>query len=110
MRKFIEDYGSVLIIIMITIFALAAVPYVTETLNGSNMFKILDGVYDTIDIETVKIKGELRIDGVVYKYEEGMSWQEWINSSYNTAGYTIIYDPCTCKELVGNVDITLVNE
>lgn len=29
------------------------------------------------------------IDGTAYQAEEGMTWQEWVNSSYNTYGCTI---------------------
>ena len=29
------------------------------------------------------------IDGTTYQAEEGMTWQEWVNSSYNTYGCTI---------------------
>ena len=28
-----------------------------------------------------------QIDGVVYEAEEGMTWEEWCDSEYNTAGY-----------------------
>ena len=30
------------------------------------------------------------VDGIEYQTEEGMTWKEWCNSEYNTAGF--IYD------------------
>ena len=32
------------------------------------------------------------IDGVSYQAEEGMTWDEWVSSSYNTDNYGVIYD------------------
>lgn len=31
------------------------------------------------------------INGTSYQAEEGMTWGEWVASSYNTAGYQIVY-------------------
>jgi hypothetical protein len=30
------------------------------------------------------------IDGIEYQYEEGMTWEKWVNSDYNIDGYIII--------------------
>ena len=32
------------------------------------------------------------IAGTSYQAEEGMTWGEWVASSYNTAGYQIVYN------------------
>ena len=37
----------------------------------------------------------LTIDGVEYQYEEGMTWEEWVNSEYNIDGYIIIEEQST---------------
>ena len=34
----------------------------------------------------------LIIAGVSYQYSNGMTWGEWINSSYNTGGYSYVYE------------------
>lgn len=32
------------------------------------------------------------IQGTSYQAESGMTWGEWVNSSYNTAGFRVLYD------------------
>lgn len=32
------------------------------------------------------------IDGTTYQAEEGMTWEQWCNSSYNTDGYYVRED------------------
>ena len=46
-----------------------------------------DGTGTTIPNNGVKA---INIDGVSYGYDDGMTWGEWINSSYNT--YNFIYE------------------
>lgn len=36
-----------------------------------------------------------KIDGVSYQADEGMTWSEWCDSSYNTGGYYVRYDNIT---------------
>ena len=31
------------------------------------------------------------VDGIEYQAEEGMTWEEWANSSYNTGGFIFYY-------------------
>lgn len=63
--------------------------------------------YGTITVTTVYDSGSnptVVLDGVTYEFEEGMTWTQWCNSSYNTGGWYIrngevyngskwIYDP-----------------
>ena len=46
-----------------------------------------DGTGTTIPNNGVKA---IKIDGVSYGYDDGMTWGEWVNSSYNT--YNFIYE------------------
>lgn len=34
---------------------------------------------------------EFTIDNTTYDAEEGMTWDEWVESEYNTGGYNIYY-------------------
>lgn len=51
---------------------------------------------------------DVSIDGVVYKYEEGMTWGEWVDSIYNTRGFVnnndLIYTDDLTYALVYEVD------
>ena len=46
-----------------------------------------DKCYVYFDKEAPKIS--FTIDGTVYNAEEGMLWNEWVNSIYNTSGFNI---------------------
>lgn len=35
------------------------------------------------------------IDGVTYQAEPGMTWEEWVNSKYNTDGYLVLNTAAT---------------
>ena len=49
-----------------------------------------DGTGTTIPNNGVKV---LIIDGNRYDYDEGMTWKEWVNSSYNTNNYFNLESP-----------------
>ena len=58
------------------------------TYNGTNYFVggcegsvTVKGKDTNVQLETVKI------DGAEFNYVPGMTWEEWTNSEYNTAGY-----------------------
>lgn len=38
---------------------------------------------------TIEGKINFTINGITYKAKEGSTWEEWVNSKYNTLGYTI---------------------
>lgn len=48
------------------------------------------------------------IDGVAYKYEEGMTWRDWVDSIYDTRGFVnnndLIYTDDLMYALVYEVD------
>lgn len=46
------------------------------------------------------------IDGVQYQAEEGMTWEEWINSEYNANNLIYINDIGICKTSDGNGQLT----
>lgn len=112
MRDLLDEFGSTIIVVFCTVMALIAIPYFKTALEDTAKNTIIIEDKDYIDDSNAsKEKIEFTIDGVNYLYEEGMSWQEWINSSYNTGGYTILYSPCSCKDLLGkNTAKTLINE
>lgn len=45
------------------------------------------------------------IEGVPYQAEEGMTWEEWVNSEYNTAGYYINNGKVIPGDSGGHVDL-----
>ena len=51
---------------------------------------------------------DVTIDGVAYKYEEGMTWGEWVDSIYDTRGFVnnndLIYTDDLMYALVYEVD------
>ena len=49
-----------------------------------------DGSGTTIPNNGVKV---LMIDGTEYDYDEGMTWKEWVNSSYNISSYFNLESP-----------------
>ena len=73
----------------------AIVHYVNE--NGGFAYtgiKNPQGIRPVIEFSKNALidKNELKnfyIDNTLYKYEEGMTWEEWIDSEYNTGGYVI---------------------
>ena len=59
------------------------------------------------------------IDGTAYQAEEGMTWQEWVNSSYNTDGYYVLgniingtgeHDGTVENGTVGPNDVIVANQ
>lgn len=105
MKRFFEEYGGVLIVLFCTFVFLVGIPTFTNNLVKQTDNLIKKEGYEKKDYikndNGTNIKYELKIDDVVYTYEEGMSWQEWINSSYNTGNYSIFYNPCTGQEHLG---------
>lgn len=73
---------------------------VTITHNGNVIATFSDGQTATLPCEGKKMVGDIviaygvdtvnlisfTIDGTSYQAEEGMTWEQWANSSYNTAG------------------------
>lgn len=41
---------------------------------------------------TAPVEPSFTIDGVVYYFDGDMTWKWWVESSYNTGGFTIVYD------------------
>lgn len=68
---------------------------VTEgyTLNGPIYFTIHGGEDATnevlIDFLKRKMAFGFTIDGTTYYAKDGMTWAEWVNSEYNTDGFTV---------------------
>lgn len=72
----------------------------TITYNGNVIATITDGQTATLPCKGKKMVGDIviaygvdavnlisfTIDGTSYQAEEGMTWEQWANSSYNTAG------------------------
>ena len=64
-------------------------------INGNNhpQVKILTGQTNTKRLYAkIKAKNLINfiIDGISYQAEEGMTWEDWVNSSYNTNGFYIL--------------------
>lgn len=60
--------------------------------SNNYLEKISDGVYRMVGsssntrVETIAFT----VDGIAYQAEDGMSWSEWVHSSYNTNGFQIV--------------------
>ena len=46
------------------------------------------------------------IDGTLYQAEEGMTWQQWVDSSYNTGGYIVYNNIITTVPPAGGSRVT----
>ena len=84
--------------------------------NGNNhpQVKILTGQTNTKRLYAkIKVKNLINfiIDGVSYQAEEGMTWEDWVNSSYNTNGFYILDlvrfadDSPVCKHSSGSAPV-----
>lgn len=51
-------------------------------LNGQKLTE--DLVVRAVNVNLISFT----IDGTTYQAEEGMTWEEWVESEYNTGGYT----------------------
>lgn len=104
MKKLFEEYGSVILVVVTTVLLLLGLPIYAASVN--------DVTADiTNNITTKEYKPEnnkdirtLAIDGNLYDYENGMSWNEWISSSYNTASFSTYTNPCDNEDYLGSYD------
>lgn len=66
-------------------------PIVTLTKNGQETVGNLN-YYDEEDVvitPTSKPKINFIVNGITYEAENGMTWEDWVNSEYNTGSFTI---------------------
>lgn len=107
MKHFIEEYGGALLAAVGTIVLLGMMPAFAEQVKGSTESVIEN--QQTIDqVEPDSYLIPFSIDGDTYQYEEGMSWREWLNSSYNTGGFTVYVNPCTGEDMLGKYTVTKI--
>ncbi len=52
----------------------------------------------TLTFEIVKELISFTIEGTSYQAEDGMTWKEWVDSNYNTGGYTYSGNEVACPE------------
>lgn len=57
-----------------------------EVENATSYAVLADG--NEIGTHTTVTLISFRIEGTSYQAEEGMTWGQWVNSSYNTGGYS----------------------
>lgn len=111
MKALMEEYGSVILTIFVTVLLLIGLPMIASKATNTT-----SGI---INVENARNSGEywkdvsgekeiiaFSVDGNIYYYEQGMTWQEWTASSYNTNNFTITTDACTGNELIGKAIIT----
>ena len=67
--------------------------------SGNDSVVYDDSTGEVLGCESNKnVKGEIQkhkqflMNGVTYQYEDGMTWEAWVNSSYNTIGMRIESD------------------
>lgn len=66
-------------------------PIVTLTKNGQETVGKLN-YYDEEDVvitPTSKPKINFIVNGITYEAENSMTWEDWVNSEYNTGSFTI---------------------
>ncbi len=65
--------------------------------------------YSTIALKLISFS----MNGVTYQAEEGMTWDEWVSSSYNTDGYFVrneyLYNPQGATDQISSTDIIIEN-
>lgn len=66
----------------------------TSTLETGRLYFVYED--GTSDGGGSSVAIEFVIEGVWYTATEGMTWEEWINSSYNTGSYVVDGDYVTC--------------
>jgi hypothetical protein len=84
------------------IYATNCLSYWVEGVASTGTFvKNPDATWDRVGVDgvpsgwTVKFDGEesgggllkFTVDGVAYQFEDGMTWKDWCDSSYNTGGF-----------------------
>ncbi len=67
--------------------------------NATSYDVMVDGaVYESIEQQTsTPTLINFSIGSTSYQAEEGMTWEQWVNSEYNTDGY-IVYNTCIANE------------
>lgn len=107
MKRLMEEYGAVILVVICTCLLIMMIPtfaYKISNISG----KLIDSKTDMEDSYVEPIEKSLSIDSVIYSYEEGMSWMEWMMSSYNTGHYSVYTNPCDNQDYLGKVIITNV--
>ena len=99
MIEFIKKYGigfllSAIIMLPLSYVAATTISARNVYYDGTNTNSSLTDVQAAI--EKLYIMSEAKplisftIDSITYQAEEGMDWNEWVNSEYNTSGFTIL--------------------
>ena len=63
---------------------------------------------DNIQLDVIMIS--FMIGGTTYQAESGMTWFEWVNSSYNTGGFYLFYDMSNMKNKVAKTGLSFVSK
>lgn len=105
MKNFIEEYGGALLAVAGTLILLGMLPGFAEGIKD-NTDKVIENTQKMDAVEPNANIIPFSIDSVIYQYEEGMSWREWLNSSYNNGGFTVYVNPCTGEDMLGKFKVT----
>ena len=110
MKEFLKKYffGFILAAVVVGPFSYVTATTIAArniTYNGTNTNSSLTDVQAAIeelyDLSEPKIS--FTIDGVTYKANVGMTWAEWIMSSFNTDNYTFLIGYETSTIVIGHV-------
>ena len=88
--------------------------YVAGVVLDSDSYTYTDGVFTVEEVsgnvEVVKFLGiSFSIDGVVYRADEGMTLEEWVESEYNTGGFAST-GSTVCTSANKAVNVYLIDE
>ena len=105
----IEEYGAVILIVVATVLMIVMLPLFASRISEVSPANVVPTNYMD-EVNKPRVSKYLSIDGKVYEYEEGMSWNQWISSSYNEDRYSVYLNPCTGEDYLGRVTITHTND
>ncbi len=88
--------------------------FMLQVVLDSDSYSYTDGALTVEEVsgnfEVVKFLGiSFSIDGVVYRADEGMTLEEWVESEYNTGGF-VSTGSTVCTSANKAVNVYLIDE
>lgn len=84
MREIIEQYGKIILVTVIMIIILLLIPGMVEQIDKLGTQNAKKQRESTLN------EYRFYINGKQYTIEDGMTWEDWVSSPYNTNGFKIV--------------------
>ena len=93
-KKFIEFIEAAAIIVLTAVLVVGVINYLgtTEPKDETPVGDTLPGDEPVISTLTITGNEYFSLDDFTITYEDGMTWEEWVNSEYNEFGFVIMSD------------------